>query len=283
MVALLGGIFRMGSDRDYPEEAPTRQVAVGPFAIDRFAVTNADFVRFVAATGHVTMAEIAPRAEDCPGADPAALRPGSAVFVAPEPGQRLLSELDWWEFRPGAFWRQPEGPGSDIAGRMKHPVVHVAYADARAYAGWAGKDLPTEAEWEFAARGGLDGTTYAWGDDLMPGGRMMANHWRGAFPFRDDTGRGQVKTMPVGSFPANGYGLFDMIGNVWEWTSDVFQQPGPKDPCCGGLPSASRPRVIKGGSFLCAENHCRRYRPAARHPQEPATSTCHIGFRCIRR
>lgn len=281
MVDLPGGSFLMGSDRDYMEEAPVRRIEVGRFLIDRFAVTNADFARFVKATGYITQAETAPSAMDYPDAAPDLLSPGSAVFVQPDHGTRLRSELDWWEFRHGADWRHPEGPGSNITHRMDHPVVHVAYPDAVAYAEWCGKSLPTEAEWEFAARGGIDGATFAWGEELMPGGRQMANHWRGLFPFEDLFHSGIVRTMRVGSFPANGYGLFDMIGNVWEWTSDAFRNGVSSANCCGKVTDTSAPRVIKGGSFLCAENHCRRYRPAARHAQDPQTSTCHIGFRCV--
>ncbi|NEY91786.1 formylglycine-generating enzyme family protein [Tabrizicola oligotrophica] len=272
MVRLPGGAFLMGSDIGYPEEAPVRSAEVGPFAIDRFPVTNADFAAFVAETGHMTEAEISPKIEDFPDADPALLLPGSAVFSPSPPG---APALPWWQFRLGAFWHSPEGPGSSIEGRMDHPVVHVALSDAMAYADWARKSLPTEAEWEYAARGGLEGAFFAWGDELRPGGRAMANHWQGAFPFGEE----RVRTTPVGQFPPNGFGLFDMIGNVWEWTVTLWK--GGRGCCSPEARNAAR--VMKGGSYLCAEDHCRRYRPAARHAQDPLTSTGHLGFRCITR
>lgn len=281
MVYLTGGAFRMGSHRDYPEEAPVRTAEVGPFFIDRFAVTNADFARFVLETGHVTQAELSPLAEDYPGADPDLLHPGSAVFIMPEPGTRLRGPHDWWTFAVGADWRHPEDPASNIDSRMDHPVVHIAFNDATAYARWQGKALPTEAEWECAARGGLDGATFAWGNDLMPDGQQMANYWSGQFPFEDRRHIGPIRTEAVGSFPPNGYGLYDMIGNVWEWTTTSFTT-GADCGCAEARKTLLAPRVIKGGSFLCAESYCRRYRPAARIPQDPKTSTSHIGFRCIR-
>jgi formylglycine-generating enzyme required for sulfatase activity len=301
MIHLAGGTFAMGSDRFYPEEAPVRQVRVDPFWIDTTPVTNAQFAEFVAATGHVTFAEIAPDPEDYPGMDPALAQPGSAVF------EMTALPVDtsvpiWWDFRLGASWRSPLGPGSSIEGFEDHPVVHVAHADAEAYAVWAGKALPTEAEWEFAARGRLDGADYAWGDCLAPGGAMLANYWQGLFPFANQLTDGWLRTSPVGTYPANGYGLFDMIGNVWEWTDDWFSQPkvGRKAPglCCvpanprGGTRGASIvkgdpariPRkVLKGGSHLCAENYCQRFRPAARYAQPIDTTTGHVGFRCVRR
>ncbi len=285
MRRLAGGWFVMGSNRHYPEEAPERAVEVGPFWIDAQPVTNADFARFVAATGHVTAAEIAPLAADYPGADPALLQPGSAVFT-PTSGPVDLRRPDlWWRYVLGASWRAPLGPGSGIAGIMEHPVVHIAYPDAQAYAVWAGKALPSEAEWEFAARGGIERAAYAWGEELEPEGRRMANTWAGAFPWRSDKPAGHARTSPVGAFPANGYGLYDMIGNVWEWTIDLWEAPqasGEGPACCvPPTPGSQAVRVIKGGSHLCAESYCRRYRPAARHPQASDSPTSHLGFRCV--
>jgi formylglycine-generating enzyme required for sulfatase activity len=297
MVRVPGGEFLMGSGAFYPEEAPVRRVAVDGFWIDEHPVTVAEFRRFVKATGHVTGAERPPDAAEYPDADPALLVPGSLVF-SPGGGPVDLSDFrNWWEWKPGAFWRRPEGPGSNVGGRELHPVVHVAYADAVAYARWVGKDLPTEAEWEFAARGGLVEKVFAWGDEFAPRGRMMANTWQGEFPWENLRADGYDGTSPVRSFPANGYGLYDMTGNVWEWTCDWFQvQRAAVDerPCCaphhgrGGSADGSLtegetiPRkVIKGGSHLCAPNYCLRYRPAARQSEAVDTSTSHIGFRCV--
>lgn len=294
MVALSGGTFQMGSTRFYPEEAPVRRVRVKPFAIDIAPVTNAQFVRFVAETGYVTLAEIAPDPADYPGMDPALAQPGSLVFEKTAGPVDLAQPERWWHFRLGAQWRHPLGAGSSLEGLDEHPVVHIAYEDASAYAAWAGKRLPTEAEWEFAARGGIDGADYAWGDTLAPGGAMLANYWQGLFPFANQLLDGHERTSPVGSFPPNGYGLYDMIGNVWEWTSDAYaanprrQTGARKQSCCsvarGGNPArgAIASKVLKGGSHLCAENYCQRYRPAARHPQSVDSSTTHIGFRCVK-
>lgn len=282
----------MGDDDHYPEERPARRAEVRPFAIDSRPVTNRDFAAFVAATGHVTVAEQAPSAQDYPDADPALLKAGSAVFTPPSRMPARMDAMLWWAFVPGADWRHPQGPHSGIAGLEDHPVVHVAYADAQAYADWAGKRLPTEAEWEFAARGGRERSAFAWGDDLAPGGRMLANYWQGRFPVERDAPRDWQRTSPVGAFPANAFGLYDMIGNVWEWTSDWYSAAPASRPCC--VPDSARaashdpsdpgrafPRkVLKGGSHLCAENYCQRYRPAARYPQTVDTSTSHIGFRC---
>ncbi|GJE44633.1 Formylglycine-generating enzyme [Methylobacterium soli] len=300
MVFLPGGTFRMGSDRHYPEEAPVHRARVDGFWIDRTPVTNAQFRAFVRATGYVTVAETKPRAEDYPGALPHMLQAGSLMFKPPKGPVDLRDWSAWWRFRPGVHWRRPTGPGSSIAGLDEHPVVHVAYADAEAYAAWAGKDLPTEAEWEFAARGGLDGAEYAWGDTFMPDGHHMANTWQGAFPHENRAEDGYERTSPVTAFPPNGFGLHDMIGNVWEWTSDFYAARHPADApkaCCvpsnprggpetgsydPGQPAVRIPRrVIKGGSHLCAPSYCRRYRPAARHPHPVDTSTSHIGFRCV--
>jgi formylglycine-generating enzyme len=287
MVELPGGTFRMGSERFYPEERPVRDVSVGAFAIDRRPVTVAEFRRFVKATGHVTWAEQAPAADDYPGAEPESLVPGSLVFHKTQGPVDLRDFRNWWRWTPGADWRHPEGPGSNIGGRELHPVTHVAYEDAVAYSEWAGKSLPTEAEWEYAARGGLDGAIYTWGDELAPKGRMMANTWQGEFPWQNLRSDGFEGTSPVERFPPNGFGLFDMAGNVWEWTADDFTAPRPNgSPCCAphvdsGEPERFPRKVIKGGSHLCAPNYCLRYRPAARQAESVDTSTCHIGFRCV--
>ncbi|MEI9926920.1 MAG: formylglycine-generating enzyme family protein [Sphingomonas sp.] len=297
-----GGVFAMGSERFYPEEAPVRSIGVDPFWIDETPVTNDRFARFVAATGHVTLAETAPDPADYPGLLPELAQAGSLVFEK-TPGPVPLNDVtQWWLFLFGADWRHPAGPESSLDGLADHPVVHIAYADALTYARWAGKDLPTEAEWEFAARGGLDNADYAWGDQLAPDGAMLANYWQGAFPHANSLLDGWERTSPVRSYPANGYGLHDMIGNVWEWTRDWWSLPGasgeaarpgcclPANPRGGGEPGSRDPatpalrtgrKVLKGGSHLCAESYCRRYRPAARHPQPIDTSTSHVGFRCV--
>ncbi len=301
MVAVPGGIFTMGSDRHYQEEAPAHRVEVDGFLMDATPVTNAQFAAFVAATGHVTTAELAPDPADYPGADPAMLRPGSLVFAEPEAPVVRADWRQWWRFEFGADWRHPTGPGSSLAGLDDHPVVHVTWADAIAYANWAGKRLPTEAEWERAARGGLDGAEFAWGDELTPGGRHLANTWQGEFPHRNLLLDGHARTSPVRAFAPNPFGLCDMIGNVWEWTDDWYgeHRADAAKPCCiphnprGGAAERSRdpcdpltriPRkVLKGGSHLCAPNYCQRYRPAARYPQPIDTSTSHVGFRCVSR
>ena len=295
MVRLEGGLFWMGSDRHYPEEAPVRMVRVGAFAIDETPVTNDLFAAFVAATGYVTRAEIPPRPEDYPGALPEYLQAGSAVFVPPERATPLAAPQPWWRYVPGADWRHPYGPGSSIDGLGDHPVVQVCHADAAAYAAWAGKALPTEAEWEYAARGGLDAADFAWGNELTPGGRHMANTWQGLFPHENLAEDGYARTSPVRAFPPNGHGLYDMIGNVWEWTEDWYCDATARS-CCGpgGAAKVTReasidpadparvPRkVVKGGSHLCAPNYCQRYRPAARQPEAIDTATTHIGFRCV--
>jgi formylglycine-generating enzyme required for sulfatase activity len=288
MVELPGGTFRMGSDRFYPEERPVREVSVEGFAIDRHPVTVAEFRRFAKETGHVTWAEQAPRAVDYPDADPEDLVPGSLVFRKTPGPVDLRDVLNWWSWTPGADWRHPEGPESNAGGRERHPVTHVAYSDAVAYAEWAGKSLPTEAEWEYASRGGLDQAVFTWGDEFTPRGRQMANTWQGEFPWQNLLLDGYEGTSPVEHYPANGYGLYDMAGNVWEWTVDDFahsRATGP--PCCAPqMPLAGdgekyARKVIKGGSHLCAPNYCLRYRPAARQSETVDTSTCHIGFRCV--
>ncbi|MEP9375967.1 formylglycine-generating enzyme family protein [Aquabacter sp. CN5-332] len=302
MVRIQGGTFLMGSDRHYAEERPVHRVTVGDFFMDETPVTNAQFRAFAEATGHVTFAEIAPDPKDYPGALPEMLKAGSLVFSPPDHPVNLKDFSQWWEFRFRANWRRPYGPGSSIKGLDDHPVVHVAYRDAEAYAAWTGKDLPSEAEWEYAARGGLDGAEFAWGDALSPEGRQMANTWQGEFPLENLGLDGFERTSPVRTFPPNGFGLHDMIGNVWEWTADWWSTRHPEDApkaCCvpvnprGGpmegsfdprQPNIAIPRkVLKGGSHLCAPNYCRRYRPAARHAEPVDTSTSHVGFRCIRR
>lgn len=290
MTWLDGGSFLMGSEGFYPEERPVRRVSVNDFWIDEHPVTVAEFRRFVEATGHVTVAEFAPTLADYPDADPALLVPGSLVFQPANGPVDLRDFRNWWAWVPGARWCNPEGPGSTAAGRERHPVTHVAYDDAAAFARWAGKELPTETEWEFAARGGLEASVYTWGDEFTPKGRFMANTWQGQFPWQNLAHDGYERTSPVMSFPANGYGLYDMAGNVWEWTTELYRTGrSPKSPCC---PPADRlptvcgetpRRVIKGGSHLCAPNYCHRYRPAARQAETIETSTSHIGFRCIHR
>jgi sulfatase modifying factor 1 len=298
MIRVAGGTFRMGSDRHYPEEAPAHLATVDSFRIDATPVTNRQFANFVDATGHVTFAEKVPDPKDYPGSLPHLIFAGSLVFTPPRHRVDLRDWSQWWTLLEGANWRQPYGPGSSIRGLDHHPVVHVSFGDASAYADWAGKELPTEAEWELAARGGLDGAEFAWGDEFMPKRRAMANTWHGEFPHQRQ--RGFKRTSPVRAFPPNGFGIYDMIGNVWEWTTDWWSERHMADAakaCCipvnprGGpeiasydpqLPDIRIPRrVIKGGSHLCAPNYCRRYRPAARHAEPIDTSTSHLGFRCI--
>jgi sulfatase modifying factor 1 len=298
MVWIAGGTFLMGSDRHYPEEAPVHSVSVGGFWIDPYTVTNDDFKRFVRETGYVTLAEKPAKAEDYPGAKPELLQPSSVVFKRPTTTVDMRNAYNWWTYVRGADWRHPRGPGTSTHGLGRHPVVHVAFEDAEAYAAWAGKELPTEAEWELAARGGLAGAEYAWGEAFKPDGKPMANTWQGRFPYENLLEDGYEWTAPVGRFPPNGYGLFDMAGNVWEWTTDWFQNHDKiQKSCCtldnprGGDrdhsfdprdPLVRIPRrVMKGGSYLCAPDYCHRYRPAARMAQPIDTSTCHLGFRCI--
>ena len=296
-----GGIFTMGSEHFYPEERPVRTVEVGPFWVDETPVTNREFAKFVAATGHKTVAETPPDPRDYPGMLPDMAQPGSLVFRKTAGPVDLRDFTQWWEFRFGADWRHPLGPDTSIEGLGDHPVIHIAWYDADAYARWAGKALPTEAEWEYAARGGLDGADYAWGDELAPNGAMLANYWQGTFPFENHLLDGWERTSPVRAYPANRFGLYDMIGNVWEWTQDWHAPPKQEGRttkgCCipvnprGGREQDSYDRctpgirigrkVLKGGSHLCAANYCQRYRPAARYPQPIDTSTSHVGFRCV--
>jgi formylglycine-generating enzyme required for sulfatase activity len=306
MVAIPAGTFMMGSESFYPEEAPLRRVSVDAFRMDRTPVTNRQFAAFVDATGYTTIAEIAPDPKDYPGMLPGMDRAGSLVFGKTATPVDTTKPGNWWNFTFGAYWRSPLGPGSDVESLdlRDHPVVQIAHADAEAYAKWAGKDLPTEAEWEFAARGGLEGQDYAWGDELAPGGAMLANYWQGLFPFANQMLDGWERTSPVGTYPANAYGLVDMIGNTWEWTRDWWsEKPEVARKAGGSCCALSNPRgaklkdsfdpaqpgvrigrkVIKGGSHLCAANYCQRYRPAARHPEMIDTSTSHIGFRCVAR
>jgi formylglycine-generating enzyme required for sulfatase activity len=300
MIWMAGGAFQMGSNDFYPEERPAHLSSVAGFWIDPYPVTTADFRRFVEATDYVTVAERPLDPAGYPGADPGLLVPGSLVFRRPSKPVPLHDYRAWWSYVPGASWRHPEGPDSTLNGREHHPVTHVAWEDALAYARFAGKDLPTEAEWEFAARGGLEDAVYVWGNDFAPQGRMLANTWQGRFPWENLRLDGFEGTSPVDAFPPNGYGLYDMAGNVWEWTVDLFapQHAGSRvKPCC----TPAKPhvaerqeidtsrhtrdvparRVIKGGSHLCAPNYCLRYRPAARQGEAIDTSTCHLGFRCV--
>ena len=297
MMWVPGGTFTMGSDDHYPEEAPAHRVTVEGFWIDHHTVTNTEFARFVKDTGYTTVAESPADPADYPGAKPELLVPSSVVFESPAQRVSLDNPYNWWTYVAGADWRHPQGPASSVKRRAHEPVVHVAWQDVAAYAEWIGKELPTEAEWEYAARGGLEGATYAWGEELTPDGQWMANTWQGEFPMHNTADDGHRGTAPVGSYPPNGYGLVDMIGNVWEWTTDWYQPHGETSHACCTLenprggereksfdPAAGDAiprRVTKGGSHLCAPNYCRRYRPAARMAQTVDTSTSHLGFRCI--
>jgi formylglycine-generating enzyme len=285
LIHLPGGSFWMGSEQFYPEESPVHDMTIAPFSIEQHPVTNAQFADFVGATGYVTIAEQPLDPDAFPGVPPDELSPGALVFRSTSGPVDLRDWRQWWTWVPGACWRQPFGPGSSIADRADHPVVQVAYADALAYAAWAGRRLPSEAQWEFAARAGAN-TIYAWGDDAQPGGRLMANTWQGRFPYANEGALGWVGTSPVGAFPANAFGIADMIGNVWEWTTTQYSarhRPGQAtSPCCpapAGDPSANQ--ALKGGSHLCAPEYCHRYRPAARSSQSQDSATTHIGFRCV--
>ena len=301
MIFVPGGTYRMGSDKHYPEEAPVHRVTVDEFWIDRTPVTNRRFTEFVKATGYVTFAEIPPDPKDYPGALPHMLYAGSLVFSPPSI-RSICATGQWWTFLNGANWRHPYGPQSNINGLDNHPVVHVAFADALAYATWAGKELPTEAEWEFAARGGLDGAEFAWGDEFTPGGKHMANTWQGEFPRQNLCSDGFERTSPVTAFPPNGYGLHDMIGNVWEWTATGTRpstrptrrrraasrkiraaDPRSRVTILASRTSKFHARCSRAARTCVLPNYCRRYRPAARHAEPIDTSTSHVGFRCIRR
>jgi formylglycine-generating enzyme len=294
MVWIPGGTFAMGSTAS-PESQPVHEVRVDGFFMDETEVTNAEFERFVNATGYLTVAERIPSAADFPGIPPEQLVAGSVVFSPPPEAVPLHAPLRWWSFVPGANWRHPEGPGSDLNGRTNHPVVHVAWEDAAAYARWAGKRLPTEAEWERAARGGLERRRYVWGDEFQPDGRLMANTFQGTFPHRNTAEDGFAATAPVRSFPPNGYGLYDMAGNVWEWTADWYRPDthahhasnstaenprGPDDSYDPREPGILK-RVQKGGSFLCTDQYCSRYEPGMRGAGAIDTGTNHVGFRCV--
>ncbi|MEM7464168.1 MAG: formylglycine-generating enzyme family protein [Pseudomonadota bacterium] len=304
MVWVPGGVFKMGSDDFYPEERPAHEVQVDGFWIDTFAVTNEEYGRFVEATGYKTMAERPLDPADFPGAPAENLKPGSMLFTPTKGPVDLQDYTNWWAWTPGTDWRHPTGPESSLDGLEKHPVVHIAYEDAIAYADWAGKRLPTEAEWEYAARGGLDAKSFSWGDEDVSDSAPLANTWQGEFPWQNIMTDGYADTAPVGSFPANGFGLFEMTGNVWEWTSDwyiprhEYHEEEPKNACCSipvnprisnmeksydpNQPQFQIPRrVVKGGSYLCSPSYCLRYRPAARQPQMIDTGMSHIGFRCV--
>ena len=292
MVWIPTGTFRMGSEEGHPDEGPVREVTLNGFWMDKTEVTNEQFAKFVEATGYVTVAERKPDPADFPGAPEELLVPGSVVFTPPRGRVSLDNHLQWWSYVPGANWRHPEGPGSSIAGKEKYPVVHVAWEDATAYAKWAGKRLPTEAEWEYASRGGLDHQPYVWGDEKHPGEKQMANIWQGEFPSENNEEDGFSGLAPVARFPANGYGLHDMAGNVWEWCSDWYHPQGYEqssnlnpqgpaesfDPQEPGIPK----KVMRGGSFMCSDVYCTGYRPSARMKSSPDTGLSHTGFRCVK-
>ncbi len=299
MVAIPAGTFSMGSDDPrFPDASPVHPVHVDAFWIDRTDVTNAQFEKFVAATGYVTVAEKKPDPATVPGAPPELLVPGAVVFSKPTGPVTLDNPMQWWRYVPGASWRHPEGPASDLRGKENHPVVNVAWQDAAAYAGWAGKRLPTEAEWEYAARGGLDRKPYVWGNDFRPAGKFMANTFQGHFPDDNTAEDGYAGTAPVGSFPPNGYGLFDMAGNVWQWCSDWYRPDyyatlttgnggkvstnpqGPDRSLDPDEPEIPK-RVMKGGSYLCTDQYCGRFMPGSRGKGDPDTPLNHVGFRCV--
>lgn len=272
MIWIKPGTFLMGSaEKSFRDAQPCHQVKVDGFWIDKTEVTNEQFASFVKETGYKTVAERTPKAEDFPGAPPENLVPGSLVFTPPKkPVGR--NHFNWWRYVPGANWQHPEGPKSNLKGLAKYPVVQIAYEDAEAYAKWAGKRLPTEAEFEYAARGGLEGKKYSWGDELVPQGKWQANIWQGVFPYKNSKEDGFSGTSPVAYFPANGYGLYDMTGNVWEWCSDFYVDARE--------PKAIK-RVQKGGSFLCTDQYCARYMVGARGKGEVSSGCSNVGFRCV--
>jgi formylglycine-generating enzyme required for sulfatase activity len=296
MVWIPGGTFWMGCENcSMPDATPAHLVAVDGFFIDRTPVTNREFERFVAATKYVTVAERPLNPRDYPGVALEKLKPGSAVFTPTDRPVKLDNPLQWWQYVPGASWRQPSGPGSSLKGRGDFPVVHVAFEDVEAYAKWAGKRLPTEAEFEFAARGGLDRNLYSWGNDLKPGGKAVSNTWQGRFPARDAGEDGFLGTSPVEAFPPNGFGLYDMGGNVWQWCADwyrpdyyatlgsgVTRNPqGPPDSMDPQEPGA-RKRVVRGGSYLCTDQYCARYLVGSRGKSEVTSGASNLGFRLVR-
>jgi len=291
MVLIPGGTFLMGND-EYPDSRPIHEVTVSSFYIDRTEVTNAQFARFVAETGYKTVAEQPLDPKDFPGVPADKLVPGSAVFSPPSQPVSLDNPLQWWTYVPGATWKTPEGPGSTIEGRENHPVVHISYVDAEAYARWAGKRLPTEAEWEWAAQGGKGHTqSYYWGTELKPDGKWPANIFQGDFPHGNTEEDGFAATAPVGTFRPNGYGLYDMEGNVWEWCSDFYRPDyyqksekvnprGPADSFDPQEPGVVK-RVQRGGSFLCSDQYCIRYKAGSRGKGEVKSASNNLGFRCV--
>ena len=293
MVKIAGGTFRMGSDDPrFPDSQPVHKVSVDSFWMDKYPVTNAQFEKFVAATNYKTIAERPLDPKEFPGVPLDKLVPGAVVFTPPDHAVPLDDVTQWWSYVPKADWRHPEGPTSDLKGRESHPVVQVAYEDAAAYAKWAGKRLPTEAEWELAARGGLDQKPFVWGEDFAPGGKQLANTFNGDFPNKNTKADGYERTSPVGSFPPNAFGLYDMAGNVWQWCSDWYrpdyfsQSPeknpqGPEDSLYPDEPGVQK-RVHKGGSFLCCEAYCARYMPGGRGKGDINTGSSHVGFRCVK-
>tara|TARA_R110002110_G_scaffold257491_1_gene473505 strand:- start:36693 stop:37709 length:1017 start_codon:yes stop_codon:yes gene_type:complete len=302
MVKLSGGTFWMGAEQGNKmvspggvnNEMPVHEVEVDAFWIDQYTVTNQQYAEFVKKTGYKTYSEQTPDAKDWPGALPEMLVPASIVFKQPKQKVDMRNYYNWWEYKPGASWQHPEGPDRDIQGRENHPVVHVTFDDAKAYCEWQGKSLPTEAQWEYAARGGLEKKKYTWGDQPKHLKEKMMNYWQGDFPYTNEDTDGYTTTAPVGSFPPNEFGLYDMAGNVWEWTSDWYHpryyEVSPRKNPSGvkkeqsldpNEPDVAK-KVVRGGSFLCSEKYCMGYRPSARMPSEPLSSSNHIGFRCIK-